>query len=238
MTLVAPAWTGSRGGRGTPELVAAFTPEQRGRILIEAQSLLSSYYRLEDPPGSTRRLRAARGRSCPATRCCGFVDRIDVAATGELQVVDYKDRQGAAESQVRRGQALFQMKFYAVALLRSRGDAGAAAADLPGRRGGAGLRSRARRAVALRADPADHLAGHPEYRYPGNFRTTPSRMCNWCAHQSFAPVFGGTPTGISGLAGGSGGLVAGSSARRRGNRHMVIRPNARSPTGRPSMRRP
>ena len=27
----------------------------------------------------------------------------------------------------------------------------------------------------------------------GDFRATPSRMCNWCAHQALCPAFGGTP---------------------------------------------
>ncbi|SKX04956.1 RecB family exonuclease [Mycobacteroides abscessus subsp. massiliense] len=27
----------------------------------------------------------------------------------------------------------------------------------------------------------------------GDFRPNPSRLCDWCAHQSLCPAFGGTP---------------------------------------------
>ncbi|HTM85274.1 MAG TPA: RecB family exonuclease, partial [Mycobacterium sp.] len=97
------------------------------QLLAEARKLLSGYYRLEDPrrfdPQSCeQRIEVELADGTPLR---GFVDRIDVAPTGELRVVDYKTgrapsaaggRSAAAESK-----ALFQMKFYAVALLRSRG---------------------------------------------------------------------------------------------------------------------
>ena len=52
----------------------------------------------------------------------GFIDRIDVAATGELRVVDYKTGKAPpAARALAEFKAMFQMKFYAVALLRSRG---------------------------------------------------------------------------------------------------------------------
>ena len=49
----------------------------------------------------------------------GYIDRLDVAPDGELRVVDYKT--GAAPRQVAEARALFQMKFYALALLHLRG---------------------------------------------------------------------------------------------------------------------
>src|SRR4029078_13140173 len=52
----------------------------------------------------------------------GFVDRIDVAPTGEMRVVDYKTGKAPpAARAMAEATAMFQMKFYAVALLRSRG---------------------------------------------------------------------------------------------------------------------
>ena len=41
----------------------------------------------------------------------GYVDRLDVAPTGEIRVVDYKT--GRSPSELFEGKALFQMKFYA-----------------------------------------------------------------------------------------------------------------------------
>ena len=49
----------------------------------------------------------------------GYIDRLDVAPDGQLRVVDYKT--GAAPRQVAEARALFQMKFYALALLHLRG---------------------------------------------------------------------------------------------------------------------
>ncbi|MGM9213095.1 RecB family exonuclease, partial [Campylobacter jejuni] len=49
----------------------------------------------------------------------GYVDRLDVAPTGELRVVDYKT--GRSPSQLFEAKALFQMKFYALVLWRTRG---------------------------------------------------------------------------------------------------------------------
>ena len=52
----------------------------------------------------------------------GIIDRIDVAPTGELRVVDYKTGKAPPEARaLAEFKAMFQMKFYAVALLRSRG---------------------------------------------------------------------------------------------------------------------
>ncbi|NED68787.1 recombinase RecB, partial [Streptomyces sp. SID10244] len=49
----------------------------------------------------------------------GFIDRIDIAPTGEIRVVDYKT--GRSPSEAYEAKALFQMKFYALAILRTRG---------------------------------------------------------------------------------------------------------------------
>ncbi|HNM83181.1 MAG: RecB family exonuclease [Mycobacterium sp.] len=195
MTLVAPAWDLVVGEE--PELVAAFTPEQRGRILIEAQSLLSGYYRLEDPtrfdPESCEQ--RVEVELSDGTLLRGFVDRIDVAATGELRVVDYKTGKAPPEARgFAEAKALFQMKFYAVALLRSRG-------VMPAR---LRLIYLADGAVLDYSPELDELLRFERILQAiwqaiqnagatGDFRATPSRMCNWCAHQSLCPVFGGTP---------------------------------------------
>ena len=82
MTLVDPAW--ERITAEKPELAADFEPELRAELLEQARKLLSGYYRLEDP-------RRFNPQSCEqrvevelsdGTLPRGFVDRIDVAATG------------------------------------------------------------------------------------------------------------------------------------------------------------
>ena len=85
---------------------------------------MSGYYRLEDPtrfdPESCEQ--RVEVELADGTLLRGFVDRIDVAATGEMRVVDYKTGKAPPEARaLAEFKAMFQMKFYAVALLRSRG---------------------------------------------------------------------------------------------------------------------
>ncbi len=107
-----------------PELAGELDAEQRTQLLAEARALLSGYYRLEDPtrfdPQSCEE--RVEVELADGTLLRGFIDRIDVAATGELRVVDYKTGKAPpAARALAEFKAMFQMKFYAVALLRSRG---------------------------------------------------------------------------------------------------------------------
>jgi len=122
MTLVDPAW--DRVVAAQPELAAEMEPELRAELLDQARALLSGYYRLEDPtrfdPQSCEQ--RVEVELSDGTLLRGFVDRIDVAPTGELRVVDYKTGKAPPEARaLAEFKAMFQMKFYAVALLRSRG---------------------------------------------------------------------------------------------------------------------
>src|SRR5215203_982171 len=82
---------------------------------------LEKYFELEDP----RRLEPAEREMYVETLLDsrlllrGFVDRLDVAPTGEVRVVDYKT--GRAPGPMFEAKALFQMKFYALVLWRIRG---------------------------------------------------------------------------------------------------------------------
>ncbi|WP_408066337.1 RecB family exonuclease [[Mycobacterium] nativiensis] len=180
-----------------PGLDAGLDAEE---LLAEARKLLTGYYRLEDPrrfdPQSCEQ--RVEVELADGTLLRGFVDRIDVAPTGELRVVDYKTgrapsatgrRSGAAEAK-----ALFQMKFYAVALLRSR-------EVLP---------ARLRLIYLADGQLLDYSPDHAELlRFEktliaiwqairtsgatGDFRPNPSHLCKWCAHRALCPAFGGTP---------------------------------------------
>ena len=195
LTLVAPAW--ERLVAEEPELADAFAPELRDQLLADAQALLSGYYRLEDPtrfdPDSCEQ--RVEVELDDGTLLRGFVDRIDVAATGELRVVDYKTGKAPPEARgFAEAKAMFQMKFYAVALYRSRGV----------------LPARLRLIYLADGQLLDYTPDLDELlRFErtltaiwraiesagatGDFRPSPSRMCNWCAHQALCPVFGGTP---------------------------------------------
>ncbi len=195
VTLVNPAW--QRLVAAAPELADEFEPGLRAELLDEARALLSGYYRLEDP---TR----FEPQSCEqrveveledGTLLRGFVDRIDVAPTGELRIVDYKTGKAPPEARaLAEFKAMFQMKFYAVALLRSRG-------VLPARlrliylADGQMLDYSPDLDELLRFEKTLMAIWHAiqSAGATGDFRPSPSRMCDWCAHHSRCPVFGGTP---------------------------------------------
>ena len=194
-SLVAPAW--DRIVAAQPELADDIDPAVRAELLEEARALLSGYYRLEDPtrfePESCEQ--RVEVELADGTLLRGFVDRIDVAPTGEMRVVDYKTGKAPPEARaLAEFKAMFQMKFYAVALLRSRG-------VLPAR---LRLLYLADGQVLDYSPDLDELERFEKTLIAiwraiqsagatGDFRPHPSRMCDWCAHHAHCPVFGGTP---------------------------------------------
>ncbi len=193
--LVGPAW--ERILAEAPELEAVVDGTQRAALLDEARALLSGYYRLEDPTRFDPQACEQRVEVelQDGTRLRGFIDRIDVAATGELRVVDYKTGKSPPEAwALAEFKAMFQMKFYAVALFRSRG-------VLPAR---LRLLYLADNQVLDYSPDLDELLRFEKTLMAiwraiqlagatGDFRPRPSRLCDWCAHHAHCPAFGGTP---------------------------------------------
>jgi len=179
------------------DLARGLDPEQRTQLLEEARALLCGYYRLEDPTRFDPQCCEQRVEVelADGTLLRGFIDRIDVAATGELRVVDYKTGKAPpAARALAEFKAMFQMKFYAVALLRSRGV----------------LPARLRLIYLADSQVLDYSPGHDELlrfektlmaiwraiqsaAQTGDFRPSPSRLCEWCPHRQHCPIFGGTP---------------------------------------------
>lgn len=121
--LLRPQWERLLGER--PELGGLFADEQeRTDWLTEAEVLLGTYFKLEDPnrlEPAKRELfvRAAIGEGEDRLLLRGFVDRLDIAPGGLLRVVDYKT--GKAPPAGYEEKSLFQMKFYALVLWKLRG---------------------------------------------------------------------------------------------------------------------
>jgi putative RecB family exonuclease len=109
-----------------------------------------------------------------------------------LRVVDYKT--GRAPSELFEGKALFQMKFYALVLWRSRGVV-PTLLQLVYLRDGQVLR--------YAPDEQDLLATERKIRAlwvaieraarTGDWRPSPGRLCDWCHHRDLCPAWGGTP---------------------------------------------
>lgn len=180
-----------------PKLAGELDPGQPTQLLEDARALVSGYYRLEDPTRFDPQCCEQRVEVelADGTLLRGYIDRIDVAATGELRVVDYKTGKAPpAARALAEFKAMFQMKFYAVALFRSRG--------VPPTRlrliylaDGQLLDYSPDRDELLRFEKtlmaiwrAIQSAGET-----GDFRPNPSRLCDWCPHQQRCPAFGGTP---------------------------------------------
>ncbi|KUI21779.1 recombinase RecB [Mycobacterium sp. IS-1496] len=195
LTLVAPAW--DRVVAERPEVADDIEPAVRDALLGEARALLAGYYRLEDPTRFDPQCceQHVEVELDDGTLLRGFVDRIDVAPTGELRVVDYKTGKAPPEARaLAEAKALFQMKFYAVVLLRSRGV----------------LPTRLRLLYLADSQVLDYSPDLEELiRFErtltaiwrailaagatGDFRPKPSRLCDWCSHRPLCPEFGGTP---------------------------------------------
>jgi putative RecB family exonuclease len=161
--------------------------------MASSEQLLANYFALEDP---TRLEPAAREElvevDIDGLRLRGYVDRLDVSPTGDLRVVDYKT--GTTPREAFEAKALFQLKFYALVLWRTRG-----------------VVPRMLRLMYL--SDSDTLSYRPDadelLRFErtlkaiwaaieralrtGDFRPSPSRLCEWCDHRALCPSFGGTP---------------------------------------------
>ncbi|MBN6039412.1 RecB family exonuclease [Amycolatopsis sp. 195334CR] len=198
--LLGPAWT-EVSEQLRPEWMELFGEDQKDvdAWLRSAGKLVDAYFQLEDPtrlePEACELHVETELGSGVLLR--GYIDRLDVAPTGEIRVVDYKT--GAAPREIGEAKALFQMKFYAVVLWRLRGvvprqlklmyltdgQSLAYAPDEPE------LRRFERTLEAIWQ--AILKAGKT-----GDFRPNPSKLCAWCDHQAHCPEFGGTPPAYPG----------------------------------------
>jgi putative RecB family exonuclease len=197
--LVAPAWRDVLAA--SPELGELFAgpgDPELGEWLDSARALVEAYFALEDPrlvaPEACELLveaELAAGDGEPLL-LRGYIDRLDVAATGEIRVVDYKS--GAAPRELFEAKALFQMKFYALVLLRIRG-------VVP--RQLRLLYLADQQALSYTPDEAELVrfertlvaiwSAIRRAAHSGDFRPSPSRLCDWCDHKSRCPAFGGLP---------------------------------------------
>ncbi|MFH8368227.1 RecB family exonuclease [Streptomyces sp. NPDC018031] len=184
-----------------PELAELFAredgsqdPERLARWLADAEALVERWFTLEDPT----RLEPAERELFVETELDsgltlrGYIDRVDVAPSGDVRIVDYKT--GKAPAPQYASGPLFQMKFYALVLWRLR-------SVVPRRLQLVYLGS----GDVLTYDPRpeDLLAVERKLHAlweaislateTGDWRPRPTKLCGWCDHQAHCPEFGGTP---------------------------------------------
>jgi putative RecB family exonuclease len=162
--------------------------------LVTCREVLDRYFTLEDPRQLEPAERELYVETLLDSRLLlrGFVDRLDIAPDGRIRVVDYKS--GRSPSERFEAKALFQMKFYALVIWRTRG-------VIPSMLQLVYLgNSEIMRYVP---DEQDLLATERKVEAiwhairraeeTGDWRPNPSKLCDWCAHQALCPAFGGTP---------------------------------------------
>ncbi|MGW5931843.1 RecB family exonuclease [Streptomyces anulatus] len=181
-----------------PELTGLFAGDVEGerltRWLGEAERLVDRWFSLEDPT----RLEPAERELFVETelesglRLRGVIDRVDVAPSGEVRIVDYKT--GKAPRPEYFEGPLFQMTFYALVIWRLKG-------VVPRRLQLVYLGS----GDVLTYDPVVADLERVERKLlalwdaislateTGDWRPRPTKLCGWCDHQAVCPEFGGTP---------------------------------------------
>ena len=197
LELLGPEW--ERLLTEEPELSELFAEEADGETaraewLAEARTMVERYFTLEDP----RRLEPKSRELYVETvlesglQLRGYIDRVDVAPTGDVRVVDYKT--GKAPRADFEARALFQMKFYALVLWRLHGTVprllqlmylgnGEILRYAPDE---ADLRATERKVEAL-------WQAIRRAMETGVWRERTSRLCDWCDHKQRCPAFGGEP---------------------------------------------
>jgi putative RecB family exonuclease len=165
-----------------------------GAWLESCRVVIARYFELEDPRALEPFEREVYVETLLGSRLLlrGVIDRVDVAEDGSLRIVDYKSSRAPAPGF--ESGPLFQLRFYALVLWRSRGvlpsllrllylGDGTSVSYVPDEDD---LRATERQvetvweAVALAHETGEWL---PQ----------PGGGCQWCSFQAHCPAFGGTP---------------------------------------------
>lgn len=194
--LIASSWEAMVGTE--PRCAEVLDSGDTAELFDQAGALLDTYFTLEDPNRlePAERELVVRAELDDGLQLRGIVDRLDVAPDGALRVVDYKT--GRSPGPGYESDALFQMRFYALALARLRGRVpamlqlvylgdGTLLRHVPD---AAELDTTILRIKAI-------WAGIRSSAESGTWTPRPSALCAWCSHQALCPAFGGTPPEIS-----------------------------------------
>ncbi len=189
------------GGAADPGAGPAAGPEPGPEAGLETAAWLAScreslraYFDLEDPRRLEPAEREVYVEALLDSRLLlrGFVDRIDVAPDGSVRVVDYKT--GNSPGVGFESKALFQMRFYALVIWRTRGVVPTLLQLIYLGDG---------QVVSYRPDEQDLLATErlvealwraiEQARSSGEWMPSPGAFCQWCSFQEHCPAFGNEP---------------------------------------------
>jgi putative RecB family exonuclease len=169
-------------------------------FLVAARDLVKGYFLMENPEAfDADSMEKFVDLTLPnGVPVRGFIDRVDVAPTGEVRVVDYKT--GKKPIPRFAGQAMFQMRFYALVWWRLYD-------HIPEQ-----LRLmylKVRDDMVLSPTPAELNYVEKDLgriwdavgtdARSGNFAPKTSKLCGWCSFQKICPAFNGTPPEYPGV---------------------------------------
>lgn len=155
-----------------------------------ANALLDNYFSLEEPNAfePTHRELHLEIDLTEEIYLHGYIDRLDIADTGEVRIVDYKT--GKAPKPGWEEKALFQLRVYALIYWRNHGVVPKllqliylGSAQL--------LRNSPRESDLLATEKALLRIGDEISRAmrDDNWTPKPSRLCDWCSFKSICPAF-------------------------------------------------
>ncbi|CAN5342353.1 RecB family exonuclease [soil metagenome] len=205
-SMIEPAWAALQ--QVEPGVAEMFTDgAAMAAWLTTCRTVLARYFGLEDPT----RLEPAEREFYVETvldsklLLRGFIDRLDVSPDGRIRVVDYKT--GRAPGELWEAKALFQMKFYALVIWRTKGVV-PAMLQLVYLGNGEIVRYVPEESdlVATERKVEAVWAAIERARESGDWRPSPSKLCDWCSFHAHCPSKGGVllPLPVAESAGDSG----------------------------------